>query len=375
MAQLRAIGGNTIRLWSTDYAAPLLDKAQQQNLTVMLGLSLELESKTFSYYDPAKVQAQLERVREQVLRYRRHPALLCWNIANELEISSSSPRFYEALNQIALLIHELDPYHPVTVSQADFAHHAVDLKRWVPALDFLSVNTYSPLRILPALLRASQWDGPYVVTEYGGRGFWEAFNNTTWEAPVEQSSTAKAAFMRLRYEQAIQRDSSHCMGSYIFFWGSKFEYTPTWFSLFEPTGEKTALVDELQQLWQGHYPANRAPRLTELRLAGVVDTMSPVLLSGAYYPAVVTAADPEGDSLTTRWEVLPELPSQVRGKRLITPPEAVLGCIEPAHGRQVRVRMPPPGTYRLFVRVFDGHGSVATANIPFKVVAQPSPTY
>ena len=364
--QLRQAGGNTVRLWSADYAGPLLDKAQQQGLSVMLGLWIERESPHFSYYDPAMVQEQLSRVRAQVLRYRHHPALLMWNVGNEVESSVSGPRLFEAVDGIARMIHELDPYHPVTMSLESMAK-ASQLQNIAPNVNVLSINTYGKLDRLPALMKSSGWRGPYIVTEYGNRGYWES-DSTSWKASFEQTSAQKADFMAARYRRVIVADSTHCLGSYVFYWGTKFEYTPTWFSLFEPTGEKTELVDELHLLWQRRYPTNRAPHLTGLSLAGRQPSDNVRVRPGQHCPAVATVTDPEGDTLTTRWEVLPEMPPGSDTKTITSPLELVAGCVVQASGQQATIRAPQrPGAYRLYVRVFDGHGSVGTANFPFLV--------
>lgn len=47
----------------------------------------------------------------------------------------------------------------------------------------------------------------------------------------------------------IERDFSRYLGSYVFYWGNKYEFSPTWLSLFEPGGEKTEMVDELHLRW------------------------------------------------------------------------------------------------------------------------------
>ncbi|GAB3859904.1 glycoside hydrolase family 2 TIM barrel-domain containing protein [Hymenobacter terrigena] len=371
-AQLRAAGGNTVRLWSTDYAGPLLDAAHSQGLTVMLGIWLEPESKYFTYYDPAMVQAQRQRVRQQVLRFRHHPALLMWNVGNELELTAPGPRLFNAINELALMIHELDPYHPVTYSLSNIVGKAAEFQRLAPAVDILSINIYGGMSYLPVMLKMSGWHGPYIVSEYGGNGYWET-DSTGWQVPIEQTSATKAAFMSTRYRQVIAHDSA-CLGGYVFYWGSKFEYTPTWFSLFEPTGEKTELVDELQLLWKGHYPANRCPHLTEMRLDGKRAVNNVQLVAGRSYPAVVTVSDPEGDSLTTRWQMLPEMRYRPGIKEVTTPLEPLAGLIMQTGQQQALVRMPSqPGLYRLYARVFDGHGGVGTANIPVLVRAASVP--
>lgn len=372
LGQLRQAGGNSIRLWSTDYAAPLLDEAQQQGLTVTLGIWLDLESRNFTYYDPAMVQAQLLRMREQVLRYRHHPALLMWNVGNEVELSTSSPRFFEAVEGIARMVHELDPYHPVTISMSKFQDYGAQMQKLAPSVDILSVNTYGKLASLPSLMQEIGWQKPYIVSEYGGLGYWEAYT-TSWRAPIEQTSADKAQFVKTRYRQSIAADTNHCLGSYIFFWGYKFEYTPTWFSLFEPTGEKTELVDELNLLWNKHYPTNRSPHLIDLQLNGLAANASVQLQAGKQYAALVHVTDPEGDSLTARWEVMPDMPPGANAVAVQNPLESVPGCVLEASGKQATVRAPAkPGIYRLYVRVFDGHGSVGTANVPFEVLGPAS---
>lgn len=367
-AQLREAGGNTVRLWSTDYAEPLMDEAQRHGLTVMLGLWLEPESNYFNYQDDERVQEQMRRMREQVLRFRRHPALLMWNIGNEAELSVHGPRLFEAVNNLARMIHELDPYHPVTISLSDFNTWASRLQEVAPEVDILSVNAYGALFDLPARIRKSGWQGPYIVTEYGTRGYWEG-RKTFWKAALEENSAEKSEFMRTRYQHSIVGDSSRCLGSYVFCWGYKFEYTATWFGLFEATGEKTEMVDELYRLWRNKYPPNRAPHLTDLRVTGLPGRFLPEFLPGQECPAAVTVTDPESDALDVRWEVLPdEVTVDGPIKERETPQEPVPDCVVGAHTKQVSVRMPAtPGRYRLYVRVFDGHGSVATANVPLLV--------
>ncbi|WP_216726668.1 glycoside hydrolase family 2 TIM barrel-domain containing protein [Hymenobacter siberiensis] len=369
--RLREAGGNTLRLWSSDFAEPFMDEAHQAGLSVMLGLWMEPETSHFTYYDPAMVEAQLGRIRQQVLRYRHHPALLMWNVGNEVDISARGPRLFSALGRIAHMIHELDPYHPVTTTLGDLDSRAAELHHLAPEVDILSFNIYGKLRILPTLLRNSGWLGPYIISEYGNAGYWEEAE-TKWGAQLEKTSTAKAVFVSSLYRQVIEPDSNKCLGSYLFFWGSKFEYTSTWFSLFEPTGEKTALVDEMNYLWRGQYPTNRAPLITDLQLAGRRASASIEATVGQLLPSIVEASDPEGDSLTVHWELLPEVEKTFDAKIIATPPESVENAVISGYGFGALIKAPQlPGPYRLYVRVFDGHGSVATANIPFWVRTVP----
>ncbi len=368
--QLRAAGANSVRLWSADYADERMDEAQRQGLTVMLGLWLVHESKKFDYYDTKAVERQKRSIRQQVLRYRHHPALLAWSIGNEVNFESANPQLYQAINDIAQMIHELDPYHPVTTTLTSTLDNFNRVLRLCPEVDFLSVNAFGNLFTLAERLEEAGWKGPYIVTEFGARGYWES-PRRSWGAAVEQSSTEKAAFTKERYVEAVQGKSAKCLGSYVFFWGNKFEYTSTWFSLFAPAGEKTATVDVMQELWTQQPPHNLAPRISALRFADEYLSKGLHLTPGVDYRAHLVAQDPENDALRYVWEVLPDL--DVMSKPIPdTSPEAVDNSIQPLSNGQVVVHVPTaPGAYRLFVSVFDGKGSVATANVPFYVGSYP----
>ncbi len=359
--RLKEAGGNTVRLWSAEYAGPLLDEAHRNGLTVMLGLWLEPEGKSIDYYDRTSVQAQLQRLREQVLRFRHHPALLMWNVGNELDLAKPNPELYSAMNEVALMIRELDPAHLITTSLANPAS-ASFVVRWAPAIDIISINSYAGFGDLPAKIRETTWTGPYIVTEFGPMGYWEA-DKSPWGAPREQSSAQKAAFTAVRYRQTVIADSNRCLGSYVFFWGRKFEKTSSWFSLFNEKGEKTLLVDSMRYLWSGKRPANFSPSVVRLELAGQRDGNFPRLSPNTSYPLSAIATDPDGDALTAVWELWPELAPESDAEERT---EALSGYISHATAQGATLRTPmKPGAYRLLLTVHDGHRGIGTANIPF----------
>lgn len=368
--KLKAAGANSLRLWSTDYADDRIKEAHRHGLTVMLGLWLEPESK-LDYHDNGQVERQKARLRQEILRYRHHPALLAWNIGNELDFGPGSPQMYRAINDVAQMIHKLDPYHPTTTSLSSDFGNLNRVKRSCPDLDFISVNSFGNLTTLADRLEKGGWSGPYVVTEFGARGYWES-PKTTWGSAKEQSSTEKAKFTRERYEKAILGHQDKCLGSYAFYWGNKFEYTRTWYSLFAATGEKTATVDLMQELWSGQRPHNLAPRITGLAFVGTYAKKDPKLRVGTDFSAHVTVTDPEADSLRIEWKVFRDMDMSTMPNdiRMATPTEVAENSVRTANGTQVTVYAPArPGAYRLAVSVYDGKGSVATANVPFFVKA------
>ncbi len=374
--RLRAMGSNSVRVWDTKDGERVLNQAHQQGLSVLMGVWLMREKEGFNFYDREAVNLLKIQIREDVLRYRHHPALLMWCIGNELELGVANVKAWHVINEIAAMIHALDPNHPTTTAMISVKpEHIRLIKKQCPHIDVLSFNKYAGLATLAEDIQKAGWDGPFIVSEYGPPGYWET-GMTDWDTPTELTSSQKAQYIRSRYKAGILTHSSHCLGSYAFFWGHKQECTPTWFSIFTENGEKTAVADMLQYLWSGRWPVNRAPHLASIQLQTTEKITAIRLKPGATYLAQVVAQDPEGDTLRYHWEVLPEsnwrsIDGSVAREDKPTPVPNVLQGHTTA---SVQFTCPlKPGPYRLFAYVYDSKGSVATANISF-VAEQDSPT-
>lgn len=361
LEQLAARGANSIRTWSTNGLAEILNHAENLGLTVSAGVWLEPECSWFSYSNPEHCAKQAGRVRKEVMLYRDHPALLAWGIGNEVEGDGSNVAFWQQLDRLARLVKELDPAHPTFTAVAGANEAKVrGLMKHVPHLDFLGINTYGGVTGLRKHLEKAGWKRPWMLTEWGPRGFWESGKSLSG-APLEQTSSEKAAMMRKAYQTVISNDGG-CLGSYVFVWGWKFEATATWFGIFTHEGETTATADVLQELWSATRPANRVPAIEPIR--GVPESS---MAAGSIFKASVHATDPDGDPLVWQWAVLPEVKSH-NGQKSPPMPKAVAGAIADASGGGVSVSAPDkPGIYRLHVWVKDGNGHAATANVPFEV--------
>ena len=366
--RVAAYGGNSIRTWSTNNAKSILDSAQKNGLTVMMGLPVTPERHGFNYDDSVAVKKQFDRVKAEVMKYKDHPALLSWGIGNELNLSYKNPKVWQAVNDIAKMIHEVDPNHLATTVLAGINKKEIDqIKATAPAIDLIAINTYADLAILPTKVKNAGWNGPYIVTEWGPTGHWEGLQ-TEWNAPVEETSTEKAAVYQNRYNYGVDKDKANCLGSYVFLWGQKQERTPTWYGLFTAKGEESEVVDVMQYLWKGTFPKNKAPHVYGFRLNEQKANQSVYLKSGASYEAEVIAIDPDNDVLNYRWEMLPEATKVGEGGDHEDKPETLTMAFKEISKGKISVTAPKAsGAYRLFVYVADGKNKVATANIPFYV--------
>ncbi len=361
LARLAAHGANSVRTWDTGNLAKTLDESARCGLTVSAGLWLERESAWFSYAKPEDCAKQTERVRQQVVQFREHPALLAWGIGNETEGDGTHVAYWQQLERLALLIKELDPAHPTFTAVAGLsAEKAKGLNQHTPHLDYVGVNTYGGIFSLREHLSKVGWTRPWLVTEWGPQGFWERPKSKSG-APLEQTSTEKAAMMAQAYEKTIARGPA-CLGSYAFVWGWKFEGSATWFGLITHQGETTSALDALEEKWTGRKPANLAP--ATLPIQGVpAEPLKP----GTKFTVHAQANDPEGDHLAWTWSVLPEIAHHEPGTQPPMP-AAISNTIIATLAHEATVQAPAkPGLYRLHVWISDGQGHAATANTPFEV--------
>ena len=370
--ELAAHGGNAMRTWRTDNrfrtGSEVLEEAQAHGIMVCMGLEIGRERHGFDYNDTVAVREQLDYARGEVMKYKDHPALLAWGIGNELNLRYTNPKVWDAVNEIAEMIHSIDPNHPVTTMLAGADKNVVNvLMERCPSLDFISFQLYGDIVNLPRYIEESGYTGAYVVSEWGATGHWEVAQ-TQWGRPIEQTSHEKAIAYRERYEKVIAAHPEQCIGSFVFLWGQKQERTPTWYGMFLESGENTESMDVMQYLWTGQWPENRAPELKKFQLNGMSAYDNINLTIGKECKAEVVVTDPDSDKLVYQWEIIPEVPENMQSdggdfeKRQIT-----VIKLE-SEEQEISFKAPDePGQYRLFVYAHDGNNNAATANIPFLV--------
>jgi hypothetical protein len=156
----------------------------------------------------------------------------------------------------------------------------------------------------------------------------------------------------------------------VFLWGHKQEHTSTWFGLFTETGEETEVMDILIKGWSGKEPANKAPSINEFKLLNKKATDNIKVAPSSKAFASVKSVDPDGDKLKYVWQVVPESTDKRTGGDAEKAPTPLRGIFNKStyDKDKVEFTMPQkPGSYRLFLFIYDGNNNVATGNIPFMV--------
>ena len=363
---LAKAGANSVRTWGHEEAIRALPEAKRRGLSVCFGLWMGHERHGFDYADEKAVAAQRERFRPVIEKYKNDPALLVWQIGNEMEgPDGKNPRIWKAVNDVAKMIKSIDPNHPTMTVIAEIGGDKIkNFKALCPDVDILGVNAYGGMGSLASRLEEQGYDEPFLVTEWGALGPWEG-GNAPWGAPIEMTSHEKAEFAIANYYRTVAAHDDRCLGSYVFLWGHKQERTDTWFGLVLATGERTELADAVSRAWTGRAPANRAPVLYRLESENAfLKKVAP----GARLSARAVARDPNGDALIARWVVRAETTDAKGGGDAEAAPPDVPGAITKTDGLSAEFTAPAkPGPYRLFVYLTDAKGGAATANIPFFV--------
>lgn len=189
---LKEMGCNTIRIYHpTNIKKEVLgDLYERFGIRVMMGNFLGAYTwgsganwkKGTDYTDPAQRKNMMEDVRRMVMDFKDEPYILFWMLGNENDCVGSSenstlnntnaglvPKIYaEFINEVAGMIHELDPNHPVGISNCQtglLKYYA----QYSPQIDIVGMNAYKGFYGFGTLWNAVKFDfdRPLVVTEYG----------------------------------------------------------------------------------------------------------------------------------------------------------------------------------------------------------------
>jgi hypothetical protein len=295
-----------------------------------------------------------------------------WALGNEINLGADNQTAWSFVDELATLIHQQDPNHPVISVLAGANVTAINhIVQWAPHLDAIGVNSYAAVVNTNSDVGKSNFTGPVIVTEWGPTGHWEC-PMTSWGRPIEETSGAKGRVYKTRYDSFAH--TGRILGDYVFLWGQKIERTPTWYGMFLEqnadlglNGESLPTVDTMAIEWSGAMLSNRAPDVTALTLGGKQASDNVALNAGQQVQAQATVTEPDGDTMSYVWEILQD-PAQPDLKGGPEDREPRVGSPQNSTTPTLNVTAPAQsGQYRLFVYVLDGKGHAGTANIPFRV--------
>ena len=360
-------GANSIRIWSTNNSS-LLDSAHQYGLTVTLGLHVRPERSGMDYNNEYAVKGQIEKLKNEVLKYKDHPALLVWGIGNEVDLKYSNFKVWETIEILAKFIKEVDPNHPtMTVIAGVDPSKAYYIKKYCPSVDILGLNVYGSIENAGANLRKFNWDKPYIVTEWGVNGPFEA-KTTSWKAKVEPPNGFKADQRLRRYQELIVQDKERCLGSYCFLWGQKQESTATWHGMFLKNGNPTEAVDVMHYCWKGEWPNSRAPSIRDISLENIGWRKDHIIEPSKQATVKIEYSKYNNKKVDVEYVLFPEAFSNKIGGDIQKSPDPIsFEIVKQTENELIFISPKKKGAYRLFAFVKNDKGQSSVANIPFLI--------
>lgn len=238
---LKQMGLNAIRVYhgvdgSGDYSNSAYDKDLMRALAKDYGIYFILGdflgaytlgskanwSEGTDYTDPVQRQSMLECVKAMVLDHKDEPYVLCWLLGNEnnnpgthTNASSQMEAYARLVNEAALMIHRLDPNHPVAV--CDF--HTLGLRtfaEYASEVDIYGANIYAGEYSFGSLwqLTKKYYDRPVMITEMGCPAYFRG------RGPDEdgQASYLVSNWQDIALNAAGQRGEGNAVGGIVFEW-------------------------------------------------------------------------------------------------------------------------------------------------------------
>ncbi|MCC5842681.1 MAG: hypothetical protein JJU05_00375 [Verrucomicrobia bacterium] len=368
LRDVKEMGGNTIRTWGVgSETRALLDAAHAEGIKVMLGLWLEhgrdgAEGDGDMNYllHTDRTRRQTGQILRQVAEFHEHPALLGWGVGNEVilnipteEQKIAYARYLEALCQE---IRKIDPVNPL-MSVSAFTVSVPYWEKYCPSLDVYGINAYGPaIGAIPAVLRELGSQKPYVVTEFGPQG--------TWDAAKDARGVPVTPTDREKYDQIVRgwaewveaKRPEGCLGAFSFNFGD--DWGPTSFHLdFFVRGHRRPGYWATREAFSG-----RKPEGLDLNVGGLL--MSPVEPApGEWVRAGVEPLN--GPSLGERVSFYYRTPLEARDIR-----NRVLPLEHEALRDRIYRFQPPrsPGVYEIYMHRLDEAGNLTIAQSTLRVV-------
>lgn len=374
LKELSKIGGNTIRVYDTENLQTILDSAAVNSLAVIVDIYLPKYKKETNFYAIEENRKELRRnVKVLVNKYKNHPALLLWNLGNEVDYPRVVRKnsFINTFNNLIDLIHNIDPNHPISTSITKKEIFSILFHS--PKLDLYGFNTFGNLKDLQSVINTATFlikPFPHYLSEYANNGPWEE-QTTAWSVPIEQTSIKKAEQYRDQYEAYIKTDKKS-LGSLVFYWGYKQEYTHTWFSIFDKKGRKSPVYYALESSWNNKAfinPSKASIKYILIDNKGANKNL--IFKPNETKNATILLENKLNSNYTYKWSVYKE--KWHKNNSTIHTDKPILQQLDNvSNTNKCKFTFTTPtsdGPYRLFIDLYDDQGNFSTSNVPFYVLS------
>jgi hypothetical protein len=366
LPDLQSMGVNTIRTWGTDATTQsLLDAAAPYGIKVINGFWL---SQTEDYINDTSYMSSTEAsILQYVNEYKNDPAVLMWDIGNEVllnlpnvysgaQLTAEENAYVQYVDKLAVAIHQADPDHPVTSTDAWRPGIFQFYQANAPDLDLISVNDYGDVCNLKADWAADGFTKPYIVTESGPAGEWEVANDANG-VPLQETDQQNAAGYATAWG-CITGNPGISLGGTLFNYGTENDFGGVWYNL-KTGGWNRLSYYEVAKLFGGSPQPDTPPVISGMTVSP--DTAVP---ASGQFTVGVSVTDPDGDPLTYNLMLSSKYVDGSTGLQYATFTQTGPGTFSVTAPSTI-------GVWKVYVYVYDGQGNVGIQTESFVVVPPP----
>jgi len=187
-----------------------------------------------NYSNPIHQENMMKSVREMVMELKDEPYILMWLLGNENNygVANNADKdptaYYKFVNDVAKMIHEIDPNHPVAICSGDTLFLDIFAKN-APEVDIFGANVYRGDYGFGSFWEqvAGATDKPAFITEYGSPAY--TTHLSLEEGETEQANYHHGNWLDIDANLGGRPDSvGNSLG------GVAFEWLDEWWKNYEP---------------------------------------------------------------------------------------------------------------------------------------------
>jgi hypothetical protein len=365
MQRIKDMGANTVRRYDHGiYDRNITTIAGEYGLNVMYGFWFD--TKVDYYKDSLKVQEYIQDVVDKVTEYKDRSSIIAWSLGNEtwglLKHNFTKPYltkvregYVRMIELLAERIHEIDPTRPVFScmehEEYQLPGELAALHDAAPSVYVVGINSYYKEQISRLNQVFYQFDSlrPYLVSEFGPRGYWDPqHNRMIGRSIIEDTDAEKAEWYKYQWNNYVKPFEGYNIGGVAYCWHDRMEGSNTWFGITDYKGRPKLSYYSLKEVWTGK---------NEETLPSYTIKMPDELKPGAEYCFTAVASKGYSKKINYRWSLNKD--DYMREVDALSYTNDIT---------EVRIKIPEKrSNYRLYLYVSDENGNVTTASVPIKV--------
>lgn len=174
------------------------------------------------YTDPDQREKMRRSVEDMVRDHKNEPYVLMWLLGNENQHphtrtnADKKPQEYARfVNEIAEMIHRIDPDHPVAVGNLGY-EGLKELAKEAPAVDIYGANSYAGEYSMGSVVQQTKffYDRPLMFTEWGC----DAYAQGVGPDEEAQADYIRGNWIDMKIHMAGRRGEGNVIGGIVFEW-------------------------------------------------------------------------------------------------------------------------------------------------------------